>query len=424
MNRFYGLLRFCLTRLFYRALGIRVDYWRREVVDLWNLSPEERRSRLDRHLAENPLRDANGGSVTQLTQVEQAPRLSRQALREGAAASGQQEGAAKAGLRFARHTAGTTGAPTHLTLNRTELSRMLGVRDYCFLHYSIRLGEAEARIWGQPDAGLKARLRDFLLNRRIYYPGGQGAEAEVRSLVQSRPAYIYGYSSLILEAARIIEEKGWQPPTLRCVICTAETVLPSQKRYMERIFQAPVAEEYGATEFDIVAFECQEGHRHLVNPWLVVEEDDGQALVTDLSRASQSFVRYELGDALSLCDGGCGLLGGAWYVDELEGRSINRFAYISETEKFHSVRFAQIVNAYQKQFDDSFSFTVGQENYGCFTVSTSPRPRHGAGHLVEYIKAELESELGKSLSIEAARAWALQDGEKRGYFLQRMELKQ
>ncbi|TDT39473.1 phenylacetate-CoA ligase [Halospina denitrificans] len=421
MSQLYGLLRFYLTRLFYRALGIRVNYWRRQVGELWHMSPDERGRSLERYLAEDPLHDACGGTISKLAEINRAPRMSKEVFREAAGGSEQQGSAKQVGSRFARHTAGTTGAPTHITLNRTELGQMLGVRDYCFRHHGIRLGEAEARIWGRPDKGFKARLRDFLLNRRVYYPTGTLAETEVESLVKSQSDYIYGYASLILEAARLIEQKGWEPPPVRCVICTAETVLPSQKRYLEQVLKAPVVEEYGATEFDIIAFECREGHRHLVNPWLVVEAGDGQCLISDVSRKSQSIVRYELGDALTLRVGSCALLGSFKYIDQLEGRSINRFAYLSESEKFHSSEFANLIDDYQKEHNEIFRFRIEQRSHAKFLLSVYPCPSTGAKHLKEYICDSLYKKYNCKIILSVDMAPTSKSlNTKSGYFIQNL----
>lgn len=386
------------------------------------MSTDEYRRTLDRYLAEDPLHDACGGTISQLAEINRAPRMSKEAFREAAGDSEQQGSAKEVGSRFARHTAGTTGAPTHITLNRTELGQMLGVRDYCFRHYGIRLGEAEARIWGRPDKGFKARLRDFLLNRRVYYPTGTFADVEVESLVNGQPDYIYGYASLILEAARIIEQKGWEPPPVRCVICTAETVLPSQKRYLAQVLKAPVVEEYGATEFDIIAFECREGHLHLVNPWLVVEVEGGQCLISDVSRKSQSIVRYELGDALTLRVGSCALLGSSKYIDRLEGRSINRFAYISESEKFHASEFANLIDDYQKEYHEIFRFRIEQRSYANFLLSIYPCPSSGVKYLKNYISHSLYKKYHREIIVDVDIAPSSTSlNTKGGYFIQNLK---
>ncbi|WP_417448370.1 hypothetical protein, partial [Idiomarina abyssalis] len=294
---------------------------------------------------------------------------------------------------FSRHTAGTTGGPTHISLSRTELARMLAVRAYCYEKHGLKLGQREARIWGRAANSLTAKIRDFLLNRKVFYPVEDGAEKTVGKLVKWNPKYLYGYTSLILEAAQIAQKKGLKPSGIKAVICTAESILPAQKTFIAEVFGAPVLEEYGSTEFDVIAFECSAGHLHLVNPWLWVEEE-GVVLITDVSRNSQSIVRYKLGDAAELRDSGCELLGGKAVIEEMHGRTAQQFAYLTEITKFHAVVFGRAIDAYMKEFNDCFRFTVSQTEYGSFHLHVSSEPHLGDTHLRDWINTELQTLLG------------------------------
>ncbi|WP_341582085.1 CoF synthetase [Marinobacter metalliresistant] len=327
-------------------------------------------------------------------------------------------------LRFGRHTAGTTGEPTHVSLTREELARMLGVRDYCFRHYGVKLGQREARLWGRPKDGIKSWLKNFGMNRRVFHPVGPEAKEEVTDLLNWKPDYLYGYASLLLEAAQILASMDIEFDPPKCVVCTAESILPAQKAYISRMFKAPVAEEYGSTEFDVIAFECAEGHRHLVNPWVIIENSgDKGCLATDVSRTSQNLVRYELGDYLTLEVTGCGLLGAKEVVYQLEGRSINRFAYLSKNEKFHALQFARAVNRYQSISGEAFEFTVYQHQYGRFILETSISPKKGRLDLSAFISEYLYRVVGVRVNITPTNEGINREPhKKKGYFVQSMDL--
>jgi phenylacetate-coenzyme A ligase PaaK-like adenylate-forming protein len=93
---------------------------------------------------------------------------------------------------------------------------------------------------------------------------------------------------------------------------------PDCRRHVERAFQARVAGDYGASEFLNIAFECEKGELHVNSDWAILEPVDehgrpvppGQpsatVLLTNLANRVQPFIRYELGDSVTLVPGACG----------------------------------------------------------------------------------------------------------------------
>lgn len=385
--RFWFIIRFMVARFTFFALRLSVFKIERDVSEFWKLTQAERIRRLDEILRINSPKGANGRSVNTVEEIAEHSPLTKSAFRE------MFRGTENTVSEYSRHTAGTTGDPTNVILSREELARMLAVRSYCYNKHGIRLGEREARVWGRAANTPMVKIRDFLLNRRVFYPAESDAEDTVEKLVKWHPEYIYGYTSLILEAAQIVKKKGLQPYGVKAVICTAESILPAQKKFIAEAFGAPVLEEYGSTEFDVIAFECSSGHLHLVNPWLWVEVEDGSALITDTVRASQNFVRYQLGDSIGMVNSDCGELGSTWTIDELRGRTVQQFAYVNPDQKFHAVVFSRALNAYMDRTGDCFRFTIIQTGYGEFQVYVSNIPSLDREDLEAFLKSDLQSRL-------------------------------
>jgi phenylacetate-CoA ligase len=379
--RLWCFLRYLIARLTFFALRLPVSRFEREVSELWRLTPEERKKRLDETLKSNSPRGENGERVSSVAQLDDQRPLTKSAFRESTS------NAPKTASGFSRHTAGTTGDPTHVLLSREELARMLAVRSYCYRHHGIRLGQREARIWGRAEDTTAARVRDFLLNRKVFYPAESDVENIVLKLANWRPEYIYGYTSLILEAAQVAKSKKIRIDGLKAVVCTAEAILPAQKRYISEAFRAPVLEEYGSTEFDVIAFECRSGHLHLVNPWLWVEAEDETVLITDVARESQNLVRYQLGDVLEIGDSRCDRLGNNQVVHDLKGRTSNQFAYFGLKYKFHAVVFGRMFDRYMAEFEDCFKFHVTQIDPYSFVIFLSVMPKKGGLHLTSWIES-------------------------------------
>lgn len=412
--RLWCFLRYLIARLTFFALRLPVSRLEREVSELWRLTPEERKKHLDTTLKSIRPKAESGQRVSSLAQLVDQKPLTKSAFRESTS------NAPKTASGYSRHTAGTTGDPTHILLSREELARMLAVRSYCYRHHGIRLGQREARIWGRAEDTTAARVRDFLLNRKIFYPAETDIEDTVLKLANWRPEYIYGYTSLILEAAQVAKSKKIRTSGLKAVICTAEAVLPAQKRYISEVFGAPVLEEYGSTEFDVIAFECRNGHLHLVNPWLWVETEDGKALITDVARESQNIVRYQLGDVLEIGDSRCGSLGDDQVIHDLKGRISNQFAYLGLNFKFHAIVFGRMFDIYMTEFDDCFKFHVAQVDPYSFVIFLSVIPKKGGLHLTTWLKDYCLNYFGdaiaEKMTFSLSNDVIKQDQKKHTYF--------
>lgn len=406
--------RYFLTCILFFAIGLRVAKWRSHVNALWQLSREERNKFLEEMLRANRPTNADGVSVTSLVGVKSSPSLRKSLYRElGGSATGS--GA------FQRKTSGTTGEPTEVTLSREELSRMLGVRDYCFRHYGVRVGDREARFWGRTEKGIKSGLKNFVLNRKVCFPSGDHAKESLEKILKWKPDYLYGYASLLLEAAMLVEKYSIRFICPKCVICTAETILPAQKEYLSKVFNAPVAEEYGATEFDVIAFECRAGHRHFVNPWLMIKETEESLLITDVSRTSTSLVNYELGDNGSVNRGNCSRLGDLDYLKSLSGRSINRFVYLDSEKRFHSVYLSYAINEFQSRERQIFRFQIVQNEYGVLNLYISDKLKGGDEALKEHMMSYIRNKTGGEVIIHVLSNENISGNSSKSYFIQNLD---
>jgi phenylacetate-CoA ligase len=379
---------------------------------------EDRLRELDGILTQNRPLNSKGEQVTGLDDLNSSPTLTKKQLRAQTLKDMGRSGVAN----FGRHTAGTTGEPTYVFLNRQELARMLGVRDYCFRHYGLRLGQREARLWGRPESGFKTRVRNFAMNRRVFYTADSQAKTEVADLVKWQPDYLYGYSSLLLEAAKILDNMklSFKPP--KCVVCTAESIRPAQKAFISRVFRAPVAEEYGSTEFDVIAFECRQGHRHLVSPWLMFEKDQESELISDVSRVSQNIIRYGLGDSFLIKGSHCRILGDLRFIEELKGRTIDSLFFINNSERIHEIVFSRLFDRYFYEYNDVFSFQMEQSEFSALEVLIDKPPVVGLNHLRSFLAREIVKEVGTKVEITVRVGDLSKTGEKRNYFIQKMKV--
>src|SRR5690606_19157212 len=140
-------------------MGLRVSKYRKEVESLWQLSDAALNNKLESLLSRNRLFNVVGEEVTNLEKLSKSPPQTKKDLGKQGVQGKKRSG------QFRRYTSGTTGEPTHVSLSRSELGKMLGVRDYCFRHHGVKLGEREGRLWGRRENSVKHKVKNFLLNR-------------------------------------------------------------------------------------------------------------------------------------------------------------------------------------------------------------------------------------------------------------------
>jgi phenylacetate-CoA ligase len=175
----------------------------------------------------------------------------------------------------------------------------------------------QARFYGIPldfIGNTKERIKDFL-SRRFRFPifdlSDKVLEAILEKFEQKQFDYINGYTSSIVLFAKFLQQKNivlkTVCPTLKCCIVTSEMLFEDDKLLLEKQFGAPVVNEYGASELDLIAFQNPHGEWQVNSETLFVEILDehnndlpygkeGRIVVTSLYNKAHPFIRYDIGD--------------------------------------------------------------------------------------------------------------------------------
>ena len=114
--------------------------------------------------------------------------------------------------------------------------------------------------------------------------------------------FLTGYSSMIYEVAKIINRLDIGAEfNLKMIKGTSEKIYDSYQDEVRRAFGRKIVSEYGSAESGLIAFECPEGgHMHINMENVVVEEENGEIIVTNLLSRSFPVIRYRLGDSVKL----------------------------------------------------------------------------------------------------------------------------
>lgn len=168
------------------------------------------------------------------------------------------------------------------------------------------------------QAQLKNRIKESLLkNRRIlsaYNLTERDLSKHVQFLERYKPEYLYGYATILTVFAKMLDDANIKPQlSLKAVVSTSETLEKWQEDLIARVFDCPVANEYGARDAGILAYTCPSGGIHITAENCIIEVLDpvtyepvlnGQS-ITDLTNYVQPRLRYMLGDMGTLSTEEC-----------------------------------------------------------------------------------------------------------------------
>ncbi len=232
------------------------------------------------------------------------------------------------GRYFVCTTSGTTGVPTMLVhdagmlslSSAVELAR--GVPAWGFAPGDwIRFARMQGRVaavfvTGGHFQGMASMRRRHLDNpRREKTARMFSALAPLPEIVDGlneyQPAMLAAYPSMLsLLAEEQREGRLHINPVL--VLPTGETLTPSVRQRIESAFRAHVRQSYGASEMPVMAYDCGKGGLHVHADWVIFEPVDekyrpvppGQpshkVLITNLANRVQPFIRYEMGDIVTV----------------------------------------------------------------------------------------------------------------------------
>ena len=207
---------------------------------------------------------------------------------------------------FISETSGSTGQSLKFRKDENWDSFNRAARARGFSWYGVSPWDRNGYLWGYDfsnSAKLKTSVLDSVQNRfRIF----SYKEDEIIHFANrlKKANYICGYSSMIYEVARRINEIPGvsKPLNLKMVCGTSEKIFDSYQNEAVKAFGCKIIGEYGAAEAGIIAFECPHGNLHINMEGVLVEEEKGEIIVTNLIARSFPIIRYKLGDYIKLKD--------------------------------------------------------------------------------------------------------------------------
>lgn len=200
-------------------------------------------------------------------------------------------------------TSGTSGQPLKFIKDEEwdSMNRAAMYRGYSW--YGVKPWNKNGYFWGYniDKQQKKIKFLDWLQNRfRIFSYN----EDEILRFTHklAKADYLEGYSSMIYEVAKRINAipNIKKPEHIKLIKGTSEKIYDNYHEETIKAFGSKIRSEYGAAEAGLIAFECPEGFMHINSENVIVEEEDGEIIITNLMSKSFPIIRYKLGDKITL----------------------------------------------------------------------------------------------------------------------------
>lgn len=162
------------------------------------------------------------------------------------------------------------------------------------------------------------------------------------AVARNAPTHLVGYPSVIGRLARATLAGELEVRPVR-VSTNSEPLLPEDRDAVREAWDAPLHNLWGSTELGVQAVGCGYGGLHVCEDEVILERVDAsgapvgpdepaaRTLATGLSNRTFPFIRYDLGDQITMLPDPCPCGSAFARVDDISGRRDDDFRYGSCT---------------------------------------------------------------------------------------------
>jgi len=254
------------------------------------------------------------------------------------------------------HTGGTTGKSLVVLGTKEDSMKRMAMLDHFkarvgFEHRKMKRATFNGKHIVPPGQKRKVFWRYNAACRQMIFSSFFITEENIpyyiEELERFQPQAIDGFFMSMLDIANYIERKGIKH-TIKplAIFPTSETLTPSGRELLERVFQCKVYDQYASSEGAPFVTECPRQVLHMELASGVFEQMDvrGEILVTSFTTHGTPLIRYRIGDRMVFADSSrpcaCGLSGPI--VESIEGRSLD-FLYTPEGAKINAGNVANLL---------------------------------------------------------------------------------
>ena len=247
---------------------------------------------------------------------------------------------------FRNHTSGSTGEPAIFYQDKYCLEWKTATKIFFDEWAGRRIGEPMVKLWGavqdilKEGQGIKGYLRQqfygvttlnsFMMTEKNLYD-------YVRKINRIKPRLILTYSNSIDELTRFVQDHHLAVYSPGAIMTSAGVLFPEIRTKVEKVFKAPIFDNYGSREAGGIACNCKKNEGlHLIPDVHYVEVLDdnsrevnlgesGKMVVTLLTNYTMPLIRYTIEDRGILSKKVCSCGRGFPLLEKVEGRILDMF---------------------------------------------------------------------------------------------------
>ena len=154
------------------------------------------------------------------------------------------------------------------------------------------------------------RSRDFIYEDNCLHLIGdlttENLKKNIEELIRFKPVHLKGYVNALFILAKYCLDNEIKLEGIKSVTPSSENLYDLQREIMEKAFNCKVFEEYCCNDGGACGWECEkrEGIHHAMER-AIIEEINGEMIVTDLWNMAMPFIRYRNGDSVKFLNKKC-----------------------------------------------------------------------------------------------------------------------
>lgn len=348
-------------------------------------------------------------ALTSLRDLQRLPLMSKVDIR----ANTERLKAVNAGKMERFTTGGSSGEPLIFYRGKERVSHDVAAKWRATRWWHVDIGDPEIVVWGSPiELGSQDRIRlfrDKVLRTELlsaFEMSDTNLEKFIQRIRVLRPRMLFGYPSSLALLANYASQQNYRVDDLgvKVIFVTSESLYDYQRKSIESVFSAPVANGYGGRDAGFIAHECPHRAMHITADDIVVEivDEEGEALpigdkgeivITHMSTADFPFVRYRTGDVGSLSRETCTCGRGLPLLAEIEGRTTD-FVIAADGTVLHGLALIYVL----RELPEVEEFKIIQESLSTITVQIVTASRDTT-ELERTVRDQFRRRLGDSLIV-------------------------
>ncbi|MBL7085615.1 MAG: phenylacetate--CoA ligase family protein [Candidatus Cloacimonetes bacterium] len=326
-------------------------------------------------------------------------------------------------------TSGISGSQIMCYKNSIDRAYWYAFKYRYFRWFDINMDDQLLLLWRRVNEASKGHISrvkeifiDYLLNIKRISPVNihpEELDRVLSLLCNNSPTFLRGYASAIYSLAKYALQKNKliYPNPIKVIISTGEMLFHNQRKIINKVFNTPISNEYGANECGLIATECKEGQMHIQDENVLVEivnEDGfhtvktGRIILTALNSFATPFIRYEIGDTGSVENIKCECGRCLSVLKSIEGRVFD-FIVLPDGRRLSIVGIFvfEILTKLPRELQkiDNFQIIQNSDDELLFKLLSQSKK---FSIIKKFIKKEIKRYIGDSVKIEIQQVSKIQ----------------